>query len=147
LHGLVVNTSYTRELRVTNSAVFFDYLRNNNSNDNSITNSLVSCSTLRFEGTNSQFALNGSLIVGDDHLLTKTTSGRGPGIVHIALVGSYGIFDADVNPTDTFIVGAGTSSARNNCFAAGNDGTDDYIKVGDTKLTEAKLQALLATLA
>ena len=45
------------------------------------------------------------------------------------------------------IVGAGTSaSARANCFAAGNDGTNDYIYIGDTKITEAQLQALLALL-
>ena len=49
---------------------------------------------------------------------------------------------------DILMVGAGTSnSARANCFAAGNDGTDDYIKVGDTKLTETQLQSLIALLA
>ena len=49
---------------------------------------------------------------------------------------------------DRFIVGTGTSSsARANCFVAGNDSTNgDYIKVGDTMLTEAQLTALLATL-
>jgi len=65
----------------------------------------------------------------------------------VILVGRYGQYSFTNNKTDTFIVGAGTStSARANCFAAGNDGTDDYIKIGDTKITETQLQALLATL-
>lgn len=49
-----------------------------------------------------------------------------------------------------FIVGGGTSGTtgnRANCFAAGNNSTDgNYIYIGDTKLTETQLQALLATL-
>lgn len=32
-------------------------------------------------------------------------------------------------------------------FEVGNDGTDDYIQIGSTKLTETNLAALLATLA
>lgn len=79
--------------------------------------------------------------------------GRGhlfqPGASYIKykyLIGSYGTYTSS-NSTDTFMVGTGTStSARANCFATGNDGTDDYIKIGDTKITEAQLQALLATL-
>lgn len=55
---------------------------------------------------------------------------------------------ADTTAGDKLAVGCGTSTSdRANCFVAGNNSTDgDYIKVGDTKLTEAQLQALLATL-
>jgi len=55
---------------------------------------------------------------------------------------------ADTSDTnDKLVVGCGTATNNlQNCFATGNDGTDDYIKVGETKLTETQLQALLATL-
>jgi len=58
----------------------------------------------------------------------------------------FGNFPIQDNQNDLFAIGAGSNGSPANCFVAGNDGTDDYIKIGDTKLTEAQLQALLATL-
>lgn len=74
-------------------------------------------------------------------ITSLSTKNQEPKIV----VGKYGSITS-TNITDIFAVGAGASGALANCFAAGNDGTNDYIKVGDTKLTEAQLQALIATL-
>ena len=103
--------------------------------------------------------MSGNIIVGADNDLTLT-SGKiwgsvlcGVGnkveisdIVGKTTLGKYGYIDS-TNTTDNLIVGAGTdASNRANCFAAGNDGTNDYIKVGDTTLTEADLIALLATI-
>lgn len=63
------------------------------------------------------------------------------------MVGRYGIFDDSTNANDILMVGAGTSTSdRANCFATGNDGTEDYIKIGNTKITESQLQSLLALL-
>ena len=64
----------------------------------------------------------------------------------IMVVGENGKFQTSVNGTDEFIVGAGTTSVKANCFATGNDGTEDYIYIGETKVTESQLQALLALL-
>ena len=62
------------------------------------------------------------------------------------MCGKYGILNED-NKNDLFIVGGGAYQSNANCFAAGNDSTNgDYIKIGDTMLTEAQLTALLATL-
>jgi hypothetical protein len=64
----------------------------------------------------------------------------------VAIVGEWN------TPTDAvynkFVVGAGSSdSSRANCFATGKDSNNEYyIMVGSTKITEAQLQALLATL-
>ena len=93
-------------------------------------------------GLNAYMQVSNSLIVGN-HKIKGTPANKAK-----AIVGEYGIWDSSNNSTDIFMVGAGTStSARANCFAAGNDSTNgDYIKVGDTMLTETQLQALLATL-
>lgn len=40
----------------------------------------------------------------------------------------------------------GLSVARSSSVTTGNDGTEDYIKVGETKITETQLQQLLALL-
>ena len=62
------------------------------------------------------------------------------------LIGNYGFIDSN-NYTDMFAVGVGADvNNRANCFATGYDGTNDYIKIGDTKITEAQLQSLLATI-
>lgn len=60
----------------------------------------------------------------------------------------FGKYNKDELNEDAIEVGVGTgSSARANCFAAGTNSTDgDFIKIGDTKITETQLQALLATL-
>lgn len=64
----------------------------------------------------------------------------------LAIFGKNPIYDISSNSTDRLIVGAGSGTTYANCFATGNDGTADYIKIGDTKITETQLQALLATL-
>lgn len=61
------------------------------------------------------------------------------------LCGNYGTYSTS-NVNDVFMVGAGAAGALANCFATGNDGTNDYIKIGDTTLTEAQLTSLLALL-
>lgn len=63
-----------------------------------------------------------------------------------AILGRYNK-SSENRSTDALIVGCGTSSSYNTCFSTGNDGTNDYIYIGSTKLTEAQLQALLATLS
>lgn len=48
------------------------------------------------------------------------------------------------DPTAMFIVGASESkSSRKNCFSSGYDGSDFYLKIGSTKITEAQLKKLL----
>ena len=75
-----------------------------------------------------------------------TTSNINANTAYHMMCGKYGILNED-NKNDIFIVGNGAYQANANCFAAGNDSTNgDYIKVGDTMLTETQLQALLASL-
>ena len=89
--------------------------------------------------------LNYALIAGREHQIIWTSDNR----VGKAIVGKYGILDGTSTNTDQFMVGAGTSTSnRLNCFATGRtDSGDSYIKIGSTTLTEAQLQALLATLS
>jgi hypothetical protein len=49
-----------------------------------------------------------------------------------------GMYNKD-DPNAKFIVGAGYSYNRQNAFTAGNDGTNKYITVGDSKFTETDL--------
>ena len=54
---------------------------------------------------------------------------------------------ADITDSTRLIVGAGTSDTdRRDCFKTGYDGTDSYITVGSTKVTESQLIQLLALL-
>ena len=54
---------------------------------------------------------------------------------------------ADITDSTRLIVGAGTSNTdRRDCFKTGYDGTDSYITVGSTKVTESQLIQLLALL-
>ena len=63
-----------------------------------------------------------------------------------------GRFNADVSSKDVLVVGCGHAADTNhgvaelqeNCFTAGKDGDNKYIKVGGTTLTETQLQSLLA---
>lgn len=59
-----------------------------------------------------------------------------------------GQFNADTANHSTLVVGAGTSNTdRKNCFETGIDtNSEKFIMIGTTKITEAQLQALLATL-
>ena len=79
----------------------------------------------------------GSIICGQGNKVSGITYNKPK-----AVFGYYGTASDD----DLLIVGSGTSSANANCFATGNDGTNDYIKIGDTKITETQLQQLLALL-
>lgn len=87
------------------------------------------------------------LFVGVGHdLSTQFTSGDAnrEGLV---VLGKYGTISNKTAPA-MLTIGCGTStSARANCFEAGNNSTDgNYITIGTTKLTETQLQALLATI-
>ena len=62
----------------------------------------------------------------------------------IALFGKFN--NTSYTSSDRLIVGAGTYSDRRNCFTTGHDGTDSYITVGSTKVTESQLIQLLALL-
>lgn len=53
-----------------------------------------------------------------------------------------GAYNSDV-PNAKLIVGAGSSSRRANCFATGNNGTEDYITIGETTLTETQLKKII----
>ena len=105
--------------------------------------------------------LYNSLMLGESHELAYRTAcciGVGNGLTFTTAnnqqVKEKAIFGKFNSPTDlpngdVLQVGVGTStSARANCFTTGTNATDgDYIKIGDTKLTETQLQALLATLS
>lgn len=92
------------------------------------------------------YNIYGYCIAGLNNKITLTGNNTIPP-EGICVLGKWGTYDQDVNGTDQFMIGVGTAdNARSNSFATGNDGTNDYIKVGDTKLTEADLIALLATI-
>lgn len=97
--------------------------------------------TLTQSSTSSNYSLYGCNLLGYKNSFTVSATAEG-----ITLLGSYGTYSSS-NSTDKLVVGAGASGALANCFAAGNDSTNgDYIKIGDTMITETQLQALLATL-
>lgn len=56
------------------------------------------------------------------------------------VVGSYNLQDS----TAKFVVGAGIKDNNANAFTAGNDGVDDYITIGEEKLTESELKTIKA---
>lgn len=92
---------------------------------------------------NSAWSLKGITMLGIGNYADNVYDDASYGLT---MVGRWGV-TSDAQK-DRFVVGTGTSNtARANCFVAGNDSTyGDYIKVGDTMLTEAQLQSLLATL-
>ena len=62
-----------------------------------------------------------------------------------AVIGKYN--EGTYTDDQRFIVGAGTSDTdRRDCFKTGYDGTDSYITVGSTKVTESQLIQLLGLL-
>ena len=66
-------------------------------------------------------------------------------IYGLSVFGKYN--DPVLTENDRLIVGAGTSNSdRRDCFKTGYDGTDSYITVGSTKVTESQLIQLLALL-
>ena len=135
---------------LTNSIVLGDYVKyprnvnnsiviqpDNGLKTSSINRSIVCGSDITQENTYEGF--NDSIIVGNYLKVSRNQSG-------LAIFGQYS--DDSSSNTDRLMVGAGTStSARANCFSTGNDGTEDYIKIGDTKITETQLQQLLALLS
>lgn len=113
-----------------------------NSNGASFYDSIIMSSGLRVSGTSSNYqrVYNRTIAVGEYLDL-------GIGVQQALSVNGRAIFGAFNNAnnikTSNLIVGAGTANnARSNCFEAGNDGTNDYIYIGDTKLTETELQGI-----
>ena len=66
----------------------------------------------------------------------------------LAVFGEYN--DPDISANDHLVVGAGgqdsSGTHRRNCFKTGYDGTDSYITVGSTTVTESQLIQLLGLL-
>ena len=85
-------------------------------------NSLICGDRLKFEQNDENSKISGTAVVGKYNEGTYTDDQR-------------------------FIVGAGTSEQdRRDCFKTGYDGTDSYITVGSTKVTESQLIQLLGLL-
>ena len=99
-------------------------------------------------GTNIQANLNQlqSSIISGEQLTLNPSSDRA--ITGLAVFGIYN--DPEITANDHLIVGAGNQDSsgvhRRNCFKTGYDGTDSYITVGSTKVTESQLISLLALL-
>ncbi len=143
-----------KEYTIKNSVVcLFSGIALSSANKLIFNRSLITGDTHTLTGYSSStdFALNEWVLGGQNHTVkcpsanmtenNATYAGR-------AILGQYGIWDGtdSASNTDMFMVGAGTATTKANCFATGNDGTNDYIKIGDTKITEAQLQSLLALL-
>ena len=162
LSGVGVKTGYISGSVIANpnssSAQLISFTNTSYIASSIILNGNYNASSFNFSAVDSN-GVCGNVIVGANNDLTLT-SGRVWGSVLCGVgnkveisnitgkttLGKYGYIDS-TNSNDSLIVGAGAdASNRANCFAAGNDGTNDYIKVGDTTLTEAQLIALLATL-
>ena len=95
-----------------------------------------------FTTTDSQLTVEGVVILGTKHGQIDLSHGRHKGYTVLGRA-------ADTSDTnDKLVVGCGTATNNlQNCFTTGNDGTDDYIKIGETKLTETQLTALIALLS
>ena len=85
-----------------------------------------------------KWGIKGVVLLGFGH---KVENYYGDAAYGHTVVGKWA---TSTDPThDRFIVGNGTgTSARHNCFKAGNDGTNDYIYIGDTKITESNVQSV-----
>ena len=116
------------------------FLGNNLScNGPSISNSIVS-------GLNTSIkeSIDSSLISG--YNLKVNLVYISGGTKGLTVLGKYND-TADITDSTRLIVGAGTSeSDRRDCFKTGYDGTDSYITVGSTKVTESQLIQLLELL-
>ena len=127
----------------------------------SVTNSLLIANAGLTAPFNSQ--IKDSIIMGNNHVLPENqvqgclAAGLGLSLNNsngfmrfTTVLGKYNTgtgLATNMGNGDYLQVGVGTANnARANCFTTGYDGTDDYIKIGDTKITETQLQALLATL-
>ena len=89
-------------------------------------------------------SINASLMLGynlEVNLVHTPSATQG-----LTVLGKYND-TADITDSTRLIVGAGTSDTdRRDCFKTGYDGTDSYITVGSTKVTESQLIQLLALL-
>ena len=102
-------------------------------------NSSTSATYYAAETTFSEFKIFDECITAEDIPGLIANSQSPSGIINKssgqAVFGKY-------NKTDTIaslIVGAGSNSNRANAFTAGNDGTNNYITIGNEKLTEDRL--------
>lgn len=166
-YGLFMGPTYSGsrwdKIRSTSSIFLQNNQNINTSNDTlQVENSLLIANTSLIAPFNSK--ISDSIIIGNNVVLPESTVqgcfGAGIGISFknssngflrfAAALGKYNDASAlatNMGNGDYFQVGVGSSNtARANCFATGNDGTADYIKIGDTKITETQLQALLALL-
>lgn len=126
-----------------------------------INNSNVTSGSTQYQGT-----LNYSLVIGGTNYIDTNGSNAyykfmlGHGLLYFGknnhassanlskpqlITGQWNNDDATDTANNYLVVGCGSdNSNRANCFTTGNDGTNDYIYIGDTKLTEAQLTSLLA---
>lgn len=163
------NVSRSGQLTITDCVLPYAYISNNthlsaysslliydctytSSRDFQCRNSIVNVAgtlttnayNITYFGGNSPKTAGGSILcaVSPEFVNQPTDQGNA-----LAIFGNLPTYDNTVNSTDRLIVGAGSGTTHNNCFATGNDGTNDYIKIGDTKLTETQLTALIALLS
>ena len=116
---------------------------NNTFQDVSMQKSLVIGEKLLYNTNNSY-----STYVKTSILVGKELNFAGSSSTKVESMAVFGQFNNKILPTDErLIVGAGTSDTdRRDCFKTGYDGTDSYITVGSTKVTESQLIQLLALL-
>ena len=119
----------------------------NTSYFNSISDSLLGGNNTGVSGTTGyRPSIMSSIIFGQELYLTIGTPNEDDMPKGVAIFGSYNN-TTPYQPGTKLIVGAGTSSSdRRDCFKTGYDGTDSYITVGSTKVTESQLIQLLALL-
>ena len=94
---------------------------------------------------------SGNIISGKGLRINPITDKSSTRVAGLAIFGSYNndqeYINSMNNTPDRLIVGAGTSNSdRRDCFKTGYDGTNSYITVGSTKVTESQLIQLLALL-
>lgn len=154
-HSIVMGDAYVSQSGTTNNLLIKDSIILTESNFRA--SESISVHSPKIRGSlilNSQDQLDlgradynaqeysGCIIVGPGHKISTTIGKYG-----VNVIGAYGTITNPASPAK-LTVGCGSStSARANCFETGKNSTDGcYITVGSTKLTEAQLQALLATL-
>ena len=119
----------------------------NTSYFNSVSDSLLGGNSTGVGGsTGYRPAVTSSIIFGQELYLTISTSNQDDMPKGVAIFGSCNS-TASYQPGTKLIVGAGTSASdRRDCFKTGYDGTDSYITVGSTTVTESQLIQLLGLL-
>jgi hypothetical protein len=119
------------------SSTFTNDISGGHTSNNSISSSLI----LGVTNSINTYNFSSSIMAGRG-LIAKPKN-YGNQTWGLCILGNY---NKDEETDSTLIVGCGTGgSARANCFEAGYNATDGkYIIIGDTKLTETQLIALLA---